>query len=421
MNYEFFKEMSSLKLYIAVIGLAFLSSCGGMYTIRDVNFAQSYNPQNKSNAIETSIWHTSDSTSVLNLRFEQSNLSVEAVNGFEISYDIYDLKEETKVQSSDIDQTNIYINDSNLLKNNTISYPPIALHKLYNKEYLLKLTLNDLDRRNIADCYVPIHKLNAFSSQNYQLKDDVGNTLFKNYIQNGEAFKIVCNNINIKLLYVKYYKPRNTIAPPLYTIVAPKAPKFVADSSFTLKINNFESNYITLNNEGIYHFQADTTNTDGLTIYQFYDGFPIVKTPIEMIYPLRYLSTKKEYEEITQSVDYKTAVDKFWLEIAGNPDRAISLIKKYYTAVKDANRFFTSYVEGWRTDRGMIYTIYGPPTTVYRSSKTETWIYGESGILLSLKFIFDKIENPLTENDYVLKRDPDMKATWFDAVSNWRR
>ena len=187
--------MNRLKLLSIVISLAFLSSCGGIYNIRDVNFAQSYNPQNKSNAIETSIWHTSDSTSVLNLRFEQSNLSVEAVNGFEISYDIYDLNESIKAQSSDIDQTNIYINDSNLLKNNTISYPPIALHKLYNKEYLLKLNLNDLDKRNIADCYIPIHKLNAFSSQNYQLKDDVGNTLFKNYIQNGEAFKIVYNNI----------------------------------------------------------------------------------------------------------------------------------------------------------------------------------------------------------------------------------
>ena len=414
--------MNKNKLYLLALSFVFLTSCGGIYNLRDVNYSQTYNPQNKSTAIESSIWHLTDSTSLLNIRFNQSDLRNEAVNGYEISYDIYDTKESTKLQSSDADHTNIYIVDSNLLKNNTISYPPVLLHNINsNKEYVLKLIFKDLDKKDIAESYITIHKENAFTDQNYQLKDDARNIIFKNYINDGESFKILYNNYNTNLLYVKYYKLKNTIAPPIYNLDVQKVPKFTPDSSFTIKLSNLESNFITLGNEGMYHFQADTTNVDGLTLFQFYDGFPIVKTPIQMIYPLRYLSTKKDFDEINQSVDYKNAVDKFWLQIAGNPDRAISLIKKYYVAVKDANRFFTSYIEGWRTDRGMIYIVFGPPPVVYRNSNIETWVYGEPNNLMSLKFTFDKIDNPFTDNDFVLRRDQGFKASWFEAVDIWRR
>ena len=140
-----------------------------------------------------------------------------------------------------------------------------------------------------------------------------------------------------------------------------------------------------------------------------------------MLLPLRYLTTKKEFNELLLQKNKKIAVENFWIEIAGNQSRAKSLIRKYYNRVQEANRLFTSYLEGWKTDRGLIYIIFGPPNIVYRMSDYERWIYGEAGNKLSLKFDFVKVNNPFTDNDYSLVKSPDYKEKWYHAVNYWRR
>ena len=82
---------------------------------------------------------------------------------------------------------------------------------------------------------------------------------------------------------------------------------------------------------------------------------------------------------------------------------------------------FSSYQEGWKTDRGLIYIIYGPPSEVYRKTGEEEWIYGERNNPLSIKFYFYNIENPFTLNDYSLNRQPTYKTSWYIAIENWRR
>jgi GWxTD domain-containing protein len=137
--------------------------------------------------------------------------------------------------------------------------------------------------------------------------------------------------------------------------------------------------------------------------------------------PVRYLTTRREYDEMKANKDLKNAVDKFWLETGGNAERTRYLIKKYYSRVQFANENFTSYLEGWKTDRGIIYIIFGPPHMVYRSSKTEVWIYGEASAAMSLNFSFIKVINPFTDNDYTLSRAPVYEANWYRAVDMWRQ
>ena len=60
-------------------------------------------------------------------------------------------------------------------------------------------------------------------------------------------------------------------------------------------------------------------------------------------------------------------------EIGSNHDksleRAKELIKNYYGRLQHANLFFTSYLEGWKTDRGMIFMIFGERTNAVRGQK----------------------------------------------------
>ena len=165
----------------------------------------------------------------------------------------------------------------------------------------------------------------------------------------------------------------------------------------------------------------DTTKREGVTIYYFSDFFPEIKRAEDMIPPLRFITTKAEYDELTSSTNQKAAIEKFWVNCVGNQDKAREVIRKFYTRMHEANIFYTSYIEGWKTDRGMIYLIYGAPNSVYRTANTETWTYGEENNINSLQYSFTKVANPFTDNDYSLERSSVYKQSWYSSVDIWRQ
>ena len=56
-------------------------------------------------------------------------------------------------------------------------------------------------------------------------------------------------------------------------------------------------------------------------------------------------------------------------------EQAKELIRIYYNRVFFSNYYFTSDREGWKTDSGMIFIVYGPPNTFYKSEDEEKWGY----------------------------------------------
>jgi GWxTD domain-containing protein len=122
-----------------------------------------------------------------------------------------------------------------------------------------------------------------------------------------------------------------------------------------------------------------------------------------------------------QSKDSKLSIDKFWLELSGNKERARELIKQYYSRVQNANYYFTSYKEGWKTDRGMIYIIFGSPNFVTRNGNIESWTYGEQNNYRSLNFFFTNQQKSMNSNDFKLERNPLFKDDWMQAIDVWRQ
>jgi hypothetical protein len=98
----------------------------------------------------------------------------------------------------------------------------------------------------------------------------------------------------------------------------------------------------------------------------------------------------------------------------------LSQIRRYYKRVEEANRFFSVAAEGWKSDRGMIYLVYGPPAVVYRTQDSEEWTYGEAGNPMSVRFLFNlNVNRPVP--DFEMLRSENYRNTWNMAVSNWRR
>jgi GWxTD domain-containing protein len=140
-----------------------------------------------------------------------------------------------------------------------------------------------------------------------------------------------------------------------------------------------------------------------------------------MVEPLRYITSKKEYQALLDDSDLKGALDQFWLENATNPERAKELIKHFYNRIEYANIYFSSFDEGWKTDRGMTYLIFGPPNVIYKNSNSESWVYGEDNNYMSVNFVFSKVINPFSDNDYRLNRSSVYKSHWYRAVDSWRQ
>ena len=149
--------------------------------------------------------------------------------------------------------------------------------------------------------------------------------------------------------------------------------------------------------------------------------FPVMRDVDEMIRATRYIATRKEYQAMRDARDPKQALDEFWLGLTEGPQAARRLIAAYYGRVRDANVHFSGMKEGWSTDRGMVYTVFGHADRVRRDRSGETWIYGEEGDVNALVFRFTAISRGDDFNAYELERYPGFRSPWEAMVSSWRR
>jgi GWxTD domain-containing protein len=189
---------------------------------------------------------------------------------------------------------------------------------------------------------------------------------------------------------------------------------------------------LMLPRQGIYLFSAGRDIKEGYTLLNFGTDYPSMTTPEAMIEPLAYLASSAEVEGLRSALKTKAALDEFWIRCGGNVEKARELIRIYYTRVQYSNYYFTSYKEGWRTERGMIYIIYGPPDKVYKTSEGESWGYKKPVLKSSwggrysvkeeyLFFNFKKKESIYSENDYFLSRSETLVTQWDKAISSWRK
>ena len=135
---------------------------------------------------------------------------------------------------------------------------------------------------------------------------------------------------------------------------------------------------------GNYRFQVSTSFGDQ-DIQKARDfsskssNYPHIESTREMARPLAYLMGRRDYErmmEIEDADSMKAVIDNFWYSNLESADLARRVIELYYTRVEEANKQFSSFKEGWMTDMGMVYVLFGPPYYVERSLDTYVWIYG---------------------------------------------
>ncbi len=286
------------------------------------------------------------------------------------------------------------------------------------KDLLLRVHFVDLNRKNNLSLDLRVQQEDLNSRQFFELRDLNGSLKLRPWVQNDKPYLIKYFPKDT-ILAVRFYKRNFPIAIPPHATNDNKSFDFKEDSLY------FVSTYDTLffRKPGIYHFQVDSTSMQGFSVFNFYNDFPYINEPELMLPPIRYISTKKEFEAIqnAQSADsLKLLADAFWLGNSGAIERGQEAIAQYFTRVEKANEKFSSYLEGWKTDRGLIYIIYGPPSQVFRSDQGESWVYGNRNSQLNYVFNFLRVNNPFSSNDYELTRFGEYRYGWGQAIAAWR-
>lgn len=371
---------------------------------------------------EFSVTHLNDTVSELNFKIRSKELLYTRPDGINfysnvlISYRLsstYDAKDFS-------DSASVRLMDLNNEGTDKFLIGKIKIRARTLKNYFLRATVTDFNRSTDFTKVVFVQKDNDINRQNFIVLSKLTNTpLFSNVLKSNEEVSIIYKDkISVKL-FVRYYHRDFALALPPFSEAEVKPFQYQPDSTFAVQLNNGRLDFIATK-KGFYHFQLDTSKRDGLTLFNFSETFPEVKKIDELVPPLRFLTTKNEFSDIATNENKKAAIDKFWLGCSNSAERSKELIRKFYNRVKEANINFTSYMEGWKTDRGMIYLIQGPPNIIYRDGTRENWIYGEENSVNSVTYLFSKVSNPFTDNDYELERSPSFKQLWFASVDSWR-
>ena len=176
----------------------------------------------------------------------------------------------------------------------------------------------------------------------------------------------------------------------------------------------------TLTDEGYYFFQSDSTAQTGLLLRTVHDAFPKVKDWNEMVEMVTYISTKKEHESLLLAEDKKKALDGYWLNLTRNEEAAKDLIRNYFKMIEFSNILFTDFKEGWKTDRGMVYIVMGPPQGVNFFEDREVWSYAGIDDTSKIRFTFTRVKTILSPHFYTLNRSRAYQPIWFKNISQWR-
>jgi GWxTD domain-containing protein len=183
--------------------------------------------------------------------------------------------------------------------------------------------------------------------------------------------------------------------------------------------------------EGNYRFEVQSENLDKKQFYKARDfsikpdNYPTLRTPRELAEPLIYLMDRRDHERlmsISNPDSLKAAMDRFWITNINNSARARSVIQKYYERVEEANKQFSNYKEGWKTDLGMIYILFGQPWYVESRLRRMYWSYSYDRTDPRLNFYFEapKVRNEFFPFDhYLLIRHRDYHNVQYQQVQLW--
>jgi GWxTD domain-containing protein len=415
------KPANIISIFMAVL----LISCKSPVSrSRQPNVAKIYNPSSSKIHPAFMVYHENENTSVLIIKlfpkeflYSMANPEGQYRATIRVSFQLIDLEESGDKSLAD-SGTFIFHFEREEQEQRVIK--EIRIRAEAGKIYQLDIKAEDIIRNEELLKYVYVDKRSGVSHQNFLIFDEKTRfPYFPPYVLGNEQFRIRYNNTDENdSIFILYFGSEMPLPKPSFTLTREKEFLKQPDSIWILPFK--QDNLYRLAYEGMYFCQLDTTQNTGLTMLNLGNDFPRIKDPADMILPLAYLTTSPEYNKIKSATNQKLALDEFWLSCADDMERARELIRIYYNRVFFSNYYFTSFKEGWMTDRGMIFIIYGPPQAIYTEVNEEKWVYYRKNYSSTVTFVYKNVPSPYADNNFILERSEAYDTHWRQAVNSWK-
>lgn len=415
--------MNVLRFLGLMIIIIILGSCSQQKQLNKFNMAKQYVDEYSGRMMQQQIFHINDSISELAIRVVPSLIpglktnQLEAYSYMTLTYAVY-----TSMSKKDVIETDTY-KLSELVAfdkiQNGVAKLKIPIPMIQNMNYVVLVSLQDpVNNKNYLKM-MRVFKANG-AAEDYRILDKNNDIVWFPWVDSNQEIKIQYRNTNAKSIHLSYFRPKFSLARPPYSQMENRDVKNAGVfESFELKLTNGISSLIQLPKEGVYKLHSEKDDLSGKTIVQFYDAFPSVSSDAQKVFALRYLNAKKEFALMLQDNPEHT-VHEFWFFDERSKERSQEMMRTYYARMLRANHIFTSYKEGWKTDRGMIFMIYGPPDNVYHETGSEVWEYGPDASYNDLRFVFNIINSHLIQKEFVLDRSEAYKESWYQLLDHWR-
>ncbi len=417
------KLVSRVSTWVLVFFLlGFLISCNVLGPpALDTRPVHLYNPGKTTLHPDYIIYHNGADESTLFFRvlckellFNQANPENENRAKIAIDYKLFSSFSEQKVEHSG---SRVFI--INRAEAKDVFSGSFKLSVEEGKSYFLELSLTDQLRESKKLDYVFVDRYSQQSQQNYLVLSFPGNEVgFEKFYYSDEKFRIISNSIASGRMQISYYKSAKVLPPPPFNTDDIIAWTVRPDSVWETDYD--QQTLFQIKDKGVYQFFPDNEQLNALYLVNLGDHFPQVQTPEDMAPPLQYITTSEEYKNLIRQKELKKAIDQFWLGVGNDFNDARELIRVYYNRVLFANLYYTTDREGWKTDRGMIYLLMGPPTMVKKTETKEEWNYQSRDSRNNYRFTFTLESDPIKVYDFVLRRTEDHRIIWNTAVKTWR-
>jgi GWxTD domain-containing protein len=412
-----------LLLSIVISTAISINSCKSIVKISNINLSSVYKPEQAEIKPEVIIFHQNDNESTLYFRINSDELHYVKRSddknfkaALSVKYMILPSFNSTRI----VDSASVVILDSLHFESGKYIKDSINFKAPQGYDYILHLSLYDHNRKVEQNTVYRIVKSGYYSIQNFKIYNESGEMLYSPKLSNASEIVLMHRNKSNFILNALHFENNFKPARPPFAETRNEDEELVANKSYTIDFKNGVST-LNIKDTGHYHFFLENDTIGGFSINYFHDGFPKITNHKEMLYPIRYLVSNTEYNAVAESNDLRSAIDRFWVNIAGDPVRAKSLVSRYYNNVQLSNTYFSSYKEGWKTDRGMIYTIFGAPDIVLFNDNIETWHYKDTWRIAELQFEFIKVPHKFFENNYILLRKGEYRNSWYLGIDNWRK
>ena len=250
--------------------------------------------------------------------------------------------------------------------------------------------------------------------------------------------------VEVRMALVKYRADMLPAAPPfmfspMYGNVAYRGIEFTEQDTLQKSLkrisNPLPETIVEFNlpklAPGVYHIllkskaEGQAEQISKRVLYVKEQGFPKVETLNQMIEPLVYISYPQELRALLNAKpeDRKAEFDKFWGEQMPSRQAAENTLRVFYSRVEEANLYFSTQKEGWKTDKGMIYILLGAPASIEQQGEAEVWRYSFNSRDPFAIFEFRRVY-PLGDDgfvNYILARQSIYEGGWRRRAEGFRQ